>query len=84
VETEGADALEVKLEKAARCFRDQWLEPHECIAVLYRLASLMELLREKFSRLIAQEGGKPIADATVEVNRAIDGVRTTGFPATGA
>jgi hypothetical protein len=39
-------------------------------------------LREKFSRLIAQEGGKPIADATVEVNRAIDGVRTTGFPAT--
>jgi acyl-CoA reductase-like NAD-dependent aldehyde dehydrogenase len=86
VETEGADALEVKLEKAARCFRDrdQWLEPHECIAVLYRLASLMEPLREKFSRLIAQEGGKPIADATVEVNRAIDGVRTTGFPATGA
>jgi hypothetical protein len=31
VETEGADALEVKLEKAARCFRDrdQWLEPQE-------------------------------------------------------
>ncbi len=77
VETEGADALEAKLELVARCFRDrdQWLEPHERIAVLYRLASLMEPLREKFSRLIAQEGGKPIADATVEVNRAIDGVR---------
>ena len=77
VETEGADALEAKLEMAARCLRDrdQWLEPQERIAVLYRLASRMEPLREKFSRLIAQEGGKPIGDATVEVNRAIDGVR---------
>jgi len=77
VETEGAAALEAKLEMAARIFRDrdQWLEPHERIAVLYRLASLMEPLREKFSRLIAQEGGKPLGDATVEVNRAIDGVR---------
>jgi acyl-CoA reductase-like NAD-dependent aldehyde dehydrogenase len=35
----------------------------------------MEPLRENFSRLIAQEGGKPLGDATVEVNRAIDGVR---------
>ena len=35
----------------------------------------MEPLREKFSRLIAQEGGKPLVDAGVEANRAIDGVR---------
>ena len=77
VQTEGVDALETKLERAARCFRDrdEWLEPHERIAVLSRLASLMEPRREKFSRLIAQEGGKPLGDATVEVNRAIDGVR---------
>ena len=77
VESEGADALEAKLELAARCFgdRDQWLESHERIAVLSRLASLMEPLREKLSRLIAQEGGKPLGDATIEVNRAIDGVR---------
>ena len=77
VETEGADALEAKLELAARSLRDrdQWLKPHERIEVLYRLASLMEPLREKFSRLIAQEGGKPLVDAGVEANRAIDGVR---------
>ena len=77
VETEGADALEAKLQLAARSLRDrdQWLKPHERMEVLYRLASLMEPLREKFSRLIAQEGGKPLADARVEVNRAIDGVR---------
>ena len=77
VETEGAGALEAKLELAARSLRDrdQWLKPHERIEVLYRLASLMEPLREKFSRLIAQEGGKPLVDAGVEANRAIDGVR---------
>jgi acyl-CoA reductase-like NAD-dependent aldehyde dehydrogenase len=77
VETEGADALEAKLELAARSFRDrdQWLKPHERIELLYRLSSLMEPLCEKFSRLIAQEGGKPLVDARVEVNRAIDGVR---------
>jgi acyl-CoA reductase-like NAD-dependent aldehyde dehydrogenase len=77
VQTEGADALEAKLARAVRCFRDrdQWLEPHERIAVLFRLASLMEPLREKFSQLIAQEGGKPLGDAIIEVNRAIDGVR---------
>jgi len=77
VETEGADALEAKLELAARSLRDRdrWLKPHERIEVLYRLASLMEPLREKFSRLIAQEGGKPLVDAGVEANRAIDGVR---------
>jgi acyl-CoA reductase-like NAD-dependent aldehyde dehydrogenase len=77
VETEGADALEAKLELAARSLRDrdQWLKPHERIGVLYRVASLMEPLREKFSRLIAQEGGKPLVDAEVEANRAIDGVR---------
>jgi acyl-CoA reductase-like NAD-dependent aldehyde dehydrogenase len=77
VETEGADALEAKLELAARSLRDrdQWLKPHERIEVLYRLASLMEPLREKFGRLIAQEGGKPLVDAGVEANRAIDGVR---------
>ena len=77
VETEGADALEAKLELAARSLRDrdQWLKPHERVGVLYRLASLMEPVREKFSWLIAQEGGKPLVDAGVEVNRAIDGVR---------
>jgi acyl-CoA reductase-like NAD-dependent aldehyde dehydrogenase len=77
VETEGADALEAKLEMASRSFRDRdhWLKPYERSELLYRLAALMEPLRDEFSRLIAQEGGKPLADANVEVIRAIDGVR---------
>ena len=50
-------------------------KPHERIAVLRRLAALMETRRDHFSRLIAREGGKPLADAIVEATRAIDGVR---------
>jgi acyl-CoA reductase-like NAD-dependent aldehyde dehydrogenase len=78
VETEGADAPEAKLEMASCSFRDrdQWLKPCERSEVRYRLAALMEPLRDEFSRLIAQEGGKPLADANIEVTRAIDGVRT--------
>ena len=56
METEGVEALETKLQSAARCFRnrDDWLESYERMAVLFRLAVLMEPQREKFSRLIAR------------------------------
>ena len=54
--------------------RDGWLEPHERIDVLRRLAGLIDG-RGSISPLIAQEGGKPLSDARVEVTRAIDGVR---------
>ena len=55
--------------------RDGWLEHHERIAILNRLASLVEAEAEDFSLLIAREGGKPLVDARVEVARAIDGIR---------
>ena len=35
----------------------------------------MDAERDRLSRLIAQEGGKPLVDAIVETSRAIDGVR---------
>ena len=77
VPTDDATALEAKLDRAARAFRDRdhWLAPHERMAILSRLASLMEAERDRLSRLIAQEGGKPLTDAIVETSRAIDGVR---------
>ncbi len=77
VATDDADALEAKLDLAVRAFRDRdhWLEPHERIGILSRLASLMDAERDRLSRLIAQEGGKPLVDAIVEISRAIDGVR---------
>ena len=77
VPTDDAAALEAKLGAATRAFhdRDGWPKPFDRIAVLQRLAVLMETRHEHLAGLIAREGGKPLTDATIEVNRAIDGVR---------
>jgi acyl-CoA reductase-like NAD-dependent aldehyde dehydrogenase len=54
--------------------RDGWLEPFQRIAILRKLAGLVESEAGDFARLIALEGGKPLMDARVEVARAIDGI----------
>src|SRR3954451_18054803 len=76
IPTDDAVALEAKLDAATRAFqdRDGWPKPHERIAVLRRLAGLVEHRRDHFAQQIAREGGKPLSDAIVEVGRAIDGV----------
>lgn len=76
--TDDAAALESKLATAHRLFADRtsWLKPFERIAILRKLAALLEGKREHFGLQIAREGGKPLTDALVEVDRAIDGVRT--------
>src|SRR3954469_16936496 len=69
-------SLETKLEAAYRVFRDRggWLKPHERMAILRRLAALVEGRRDYLALQIAREGGKPLRDAVVEVNRAVDGI----------
>src|ERR1700752_4725871 len=77
LDSDDATALERKIGAAVQLSAD-WgsrLKAHQRIEVLKRLAMLMEGKREHFGRQIALEGGKPLADAMVEVNRAIDGVR---------
>ena len=76
IETDDAAALERKLRAADRVFRDRdgWLKPHRRIAILRRLAVLMEGKRDHLAMQIAREGGKPLPDAIIETNRAIDGV----------
>src|SRR4051812_43465861 len=76
IPADNAAALEAKLEAATRAFRDRdsWPKPHERIAVLRRLAALVEHRREHFAHQIAREGGKSLSDAIVEVGRAIDSV----------
>ncbi|KRA54494.1 aldehyde dehydrogenase [Pseudoxanthomonas sp. Root65] len=71
-----AAALERKLQVAERVFKDRdgWLKPHQRVAILRRLAALMEDRRDHLALQIAREGGKPLADAIVETTRAIDGV----------
>jgi len=77
VATDDLRALDTKLVRAQRVFaaRNTWLPPHERAAILLRMSELVAERREDFCDLIAQEGGKPLADAAVEVTRAIDGLR---------
>lgn len=74
--TEDAAALERKLQAAERVFRDRdgCLQPHRRITILRRLAALMDGKRDHLALQIAREGGKPLPDAIIETNRAIDGV----------
>lgn len=77
IKPDDADALERKLQAAERVFkdRDRWLKPHQRIAVLRKLAVLMDGRRDHLALQIAREGGKPLPDAIAEVTRAIDGVQ---------
>src|SRR6266403_5616385 len=77
VPMDDASALEAKLASAAATLkkRDRWLKPHQRISILQRTASLLEARQGDFTKLIAQEGGKPWKDAAVEAIRAIDGIR---------
>lgn len=64
------------LETAHTLFRDrkQWLPAHQRIEILTKAAAMMKTRAESLAFLIANEGGKPLADARIEVARAIDGV----------
>lgn len=76
IDTDDAAALERKLQAAERAFKDRdgWLKPHQRVAILRKLAALMEVKRDHFAMQIAREGGKPLPDAIIETSRAIDGV----------
>jgi acyl-CoA reductase-like NAD-dependent aldehyde dehydrogenase len=76
IPTHSADDAESMLKKAHACYqnRDGWLEHHERVAILEKLGALIHDEADEFALLIAQEGGKPLTDAKVEVARAIDGV----------
>ena len=58
------------------CFahRAGWLPAFERIAILRRLARLVERDFEIFALLIAREGGKPLIDARIETARAVNGI----------
>lgn len=75
--TDDRTALENKLQTASRLFSDKRarLKPFQRIEILRRLAGLLESKRSHFAVQITCEGGKPLSDALVEVDRAIDGIR---------
>ncbi|PKI16551.1 aldehyde dehydrogenase family protein [Colwellia sp. 12G3] len=57
-------------------FKDchQWIPAFERISILKKAAVLISERADELAFLIANEGGKPLVDARVEVTRAIDGV----------
>lgn len=68
--------VEKALNTAQNLFNDKstWLSASQRIDILNKTAALM---REQFDELVivaASEGGKPLIDTQVEVDRAIDGV----------
>lgn len=70
------DTADKYLETAHKlfCDRNKWLPAHQRIAVLKKTAAIMKGRAEELAFQIANEGGKPLIDARVEVERAIDGV----------
>ncbi|MBF0357223.1 MAG: aldehyde dehydrogenase family protein [Magnetococcales bacterium] len=64
------------LESAQALFRKRsnWLPAYKRIEVLDKAARIMEDRAAELALLIANEGGKPLIDAEIEVARAIDGV----------
>ncbi len=64
------------LDQAYSLFRNRssWLPTFQRIDILSRLQSLMKSRENELAFQIANEGGKPLIDARVEVTRAIDGV----------
>jgi acyl-CoA reductase-like NAD-dependent aldehyde dehydrogenase len=71
-------SVERKLARAAAAFanRSEWLPAFKRIAILRRLAKLVERDYEAFALMIAREGGKPLTDARIETTRAINGVES--------
>ncbi len=71
------DAVERALETAYRLFRnrDAWLSPARRLEILERTAEIMRGRRDELALEAAREGGKPLVDSLVEVDRAINSVR---------
>ena len=71
------DQANAMLETAYTTFKNKkaWLQNHERVAILEKLAKLVTKEADQFAMTIAQEGGKPLFDAKIEVSRAIDGIK---------
>jgi acyl-CoA reductase-like NAD-dependent aldehyde dehydrogenase len=78
VDTADAKAVEQALTTAHALFRDrsQWLSKAQRISILSWTARLMSDQRDALALAAAAEGGKPLIDSQVEIDRAIDGVHT--------
>ncbi len=77
IEWDDAAKLEQALVSADRLAgnSDRALPVPQRIAILEKTAQLVEEQAEAFARQAAEEGGKPLIDSRVELNRAVQGIR---------
>jgi acyl-CoA reductase-like NAD-dependent aldehyde dehydrogenase len=75
--TDDVHSAEQKVQRAKDLFTDRARQQplHFRVSVLEKLAASIEGDHEAYAMTIAEEGGKPLQDARVEVTRAIAGIR---------
>jgi len=74
LEMHDSTQVEQMLSTAQQRHQTGCLPEQQRIQILQKLADLVKNEHEDFARLIANEGGKPIRDARIEVTRAISGI----------
>ena len=76
VKTVDGSTIEEMLSSAHSLFldRSRWIKKSKRIEILRRVAEIIRERRESIAVCAAQEGGKPLLDSLVEVDRAADGV----------
>lgn len=76
VDTADSEVVEKALNSAALLYKDRnaWLSTGQRIEILGKTAGIMRARKEELAVEAAREGGKPLIDSRVEVDRAIDGV----------
>lgn len=77
VEDANNQSVESALSTAYAIYKDSdnWLTPEQRINILEKTAEIMASQHEQLALEAAREGGKPLLDSRVEVNRAIDGIK---------
>ncbi|MGV7219888.1 MAG: aldehyde dehydrogenase family protein [Nitrospinales bacterium] len=77
IEMDEEGDIETALEVAYQLSRniDQGLPPHQRMEILEKTADLAQARAEEFALQAAEEGGKPLIDSRIEIDRAIQGIR---------
>jgi acyl-CoA reductase-like NAD-dependent aldehyde dehydrogenase len=77
VAASNAADIELALSTAYAPYRDRrgWLPKQRRIEIITRAAEIITQRRPQIARQAAHEGGKPLKESLIEVDRGIDGLR---------
>lgn len=71
-----AEDVERALHKATVLYKNKqnWMPIYQRVSILERVAEIMQSREEYLTKVATEEGGKPLLDSKVEIQRAINGV----------